>query len=57
MAAATEQVAVLDEDVWRAWLQKRKLREEATFRKARMAGGILLVLVASGCVLYRLVVV
>jgi hypothetical protein len=56
MPAATEQVAVLDEEVWRTWLQKRKLREEATARKARMAGGVVLILLVFGCVFYRLVV-
>jgi hypothetical protein len=49
-----DQPAVLDEEVWRAWLQKRKLREEAAARKAKMAGGIVLILLAIGCAVYRL---
>ncbi len=56
MPAATEQLPVLDEEVWRAWLQKRKRQEEATTRKAKMTGVILLVLLFFGSAFYRLVV-
>jgi hypothetical protein len=51
-----EKEPVLDEEVWRAWLRKGKLREEATARKAKVLGGILLALLAAGGTLYLLVV-
>jgi len=41
---------VLDEEVWRAWVHKNHLREQATFRRLKIAAGIVLAAVAAGCV-------
>jgi hypothetical protein len=45
-----ETSAVLDEEVWSAWLHKNRLREQATFRRLKIAAGIVLAAVAAGCV-------
>ena len=45
-----ETSAVLDEEVWRAWVHKNHLREQATFRRLKIAAGIVLAPVAAGCV-------
>ena len=47
---------IVDEEIWRALLQKGKLREEATARKAKVLGGIVLVLLAFGSAFYLLAV-
>lgn len=54
MATTTEHYAVVDEEIWRAWIQEGKLREAATARKAKVFGGIVMVLVAIGGVFYLL---
>jgi transposase-like protein len=36
MSLAIEDQPVVDEKIWRAWLQKGKLREETTARKAKV---------------------
>jgi len=55
MSTLTVQSAVLDEKVWNAWLVKSNLREQATARRARMAVGIVVCLLALGYGVYRLV--
>lgn len=52
MLTATENPPVVDETVWQAWLKKRNLSEAATFRKAKIFGGIALVLLVLGDVYY-----
>ncbi|MBZ5602958.1 MAG: hypothetical protein LAO79_11680 [Acidobacteriia bacterium] len=47
---------MLDEMVWRAWLENSNLRGQASARKMKIAGGILLISLLLGTVVYRLVV-
>jgi len=47
---------LLDEEIWQAWIQKSKLREEATARKLKRLAQIALLLLAVGVVFYLLVV-
>jgi hypothetical protein len=53
MLVAAENPAVLDEEIWRAWLQKSKLREQATARKAKLAAAVVLPLLVLAGVAYR----
>jgi hypothetical protein len=46
MSTSIVHEAVLDEKIWRAWLQKGKLGEQATARKARLVALIALVAAA-----------
>lgn len=46
----------LDEEVWRAWLEKGRLSEIAAAKRAKVVGGIILALVVSGGLFYRIVV-
>jgi len=50
---ATEPPAILDEEIWRAWLQKSKLRERATARKAKLAAAVILTLLVLAAAGYR----
>jgi hypothetical protein len=52
MSTATENQPVLDEKVWRAWLQNNELRQKATARKATIIGAIVAVLLALGSAIY-----
>jgi hypothetical protein len=52
MSTATENRPVVDEKVWRAWLQNNELREKATARKATIIGAIVAVLLALGSAIY-----
>ena len=45
-----ETPAVLDQEVWRAWVHKNHLREQATSRRLKIAAGIVLPAVAVVCV-------
>jgi Tfp pilus assembly protein PilN len=54
MDTVIQQSQELDEQVWRSWIEKRKLNEQASARKMRMAGGIALVVIALVAVGYRL---
>jgi hypothetical protein len=54
MLTATEDPPVVDEAVWQAWLKKRNLSEAATLRRAKIFGGIALVLLVLGDVYYVL---
>jgi len=56
MSTATEYQPVVDEEIWSAWLQKNKLREERTARRVRVLGGIILALFAFGSAFYLLAV-
>jgi len=44
--------AVLDQEVWRAWVRKNDLRERATFRRLKIVAGIVLAGIAIGCVYF-----
>lgn len=56
MHTATNDRTLLDEEVWQAWIQKCKLREEATARRLRKLAKIALLLLAVGAAFYLLVV-
>ena len=51
---AVDQTAVLDEERWKAWVAKGKLREQATARKFKMIAGLALSLLAAGTAGYLL---
>jgi hypothetical protein len=44
--------SVISQDMWRAWAEKDKLREEATARKAKVLAGVALILMAISGGLY-----
>ena len=48
MDTCTKDQTLITEELWRAWVQKGKLRDKATARKAKVLGGIVLVLLAFG---------
>jgi hypothetical protein len=56
MSTATDDAPVLNEKVWRAWIEKGKLRDQAIARRARVLGGIVLSLLACGSAIYLLAV-
>jgi hypothetical protein len=56
MSTATDDAPVLNEQVWRAWIEKGKLRDQAIARRARVLGGIVLSLLACGSAIYLLAV-
>jgi hypothetical protein len=49
-------VNVVDEEIWRAWVQKGKLRDQATARRLKLLAEIALVLLALGGAFYFLAV-
>jgi hypothetical protein len=56
MDTLTNARPLLDEEIWQAWIQKRKLREEATARRLKKLARIALPLFAVGAVFYLLLV-
>jgi len=56
MDTLIQQSPELDEKVWRGWLEKRRLREQAAARKMKMAGGIVLAVLVLGAAAFRLFV-
>ena len=54
MATATVDEPVVDEQIWRAWVQKGRRREEETVRKMRLVAGVVVILLALGGAFYRL---
>ena len=52
MSTASATTPVLDEAAWKAWLEKGKRQQRATARKAKVTGGIILVLLAMGSAFY-----
>ena len=45
-----ETYAVLDEQVWRAWVHKSEVRERATFLRLKIVAGIVLAAIPGVCV-------
>ena len=54
MYTVADDPPAVNEELWRAWVKKGKLREAAVARKARILGGIVLVLLAFGIAFYFL---
>jgi hypothetical protein len=54
MSTVNETAPVLDEAVWEAWLQKGKRQEQATMRKARIFGVIVVILAVLASAVYAL---
>jgi hypothetical protein len=48
------ETSVLEEEIWRAWVQKGKRREKGSARTARMLAGAAAVLLAMGSGFYFL---
>jgi hypothetical protein len=56
MATPSIEAPALDEKIWRAWVEKRKVRERATARKMKIMGGVALGIFALGSAIYLLAV-
>jgi hypothetical protein len=54
MSSSMDDSGLLDEQIWRVWEYKRKLREEKAARKIKIAAAIILVLLAIGGAFYLL---
>jgi len=54
MDTSTNDQAVVNEEIWRAWVQENKLSEEATARKLKLLAGIVLFLLVLGSAFYFL---
>jgi hypothetical protein len=54
MATATVDEVVVNEEIWRAWVQKGRRNEQATVRKMKLVGGIVLIMLAFSAAFYRL---
>jgi hypothetical protein len=52
MDISTEAQPVLNEEIWRAWIQKGKRREESAARKFKIVAGIVLLALALGTAIY-----
>jgi hypothetical protein len=48
--------SIISQDLWRAWAEKGKRREEAMARKAKVFAGVVFILMAIGVGLYFLAV-
>lgn len=56
MDTSTNDQAVVNEEIWLAWVQNNKLREEATARKLKLLAGIVLILLSLGSAFYFIAV-
>ena len=56
MYTTTDDTPVANEEIWRAWVQEGKLREQATARKLKVVAGTALILLAIGSAFYFLAV-
>lgn len=54
MATANKDAPVVNEEVWCAWVERGRLREKETARKAKVIGGITLIALTLGGALYLL---
>jgi hypothetical protein len=52
MYTSTNEGSVVNEEIWHAWVQKGRLRDQAAARRGRMLGGIALVILALGIAFY-----
>jgi hypothetical protein len=44
--------SVVNEEIWRAWLQKGKLRDQARARRSKVLGGVTLAILGVGMAFY-----
>ena len=54
MNASAVDHAVLSEETWRTWVQKNRLRDQATARRVKLLAGIFLILLALASGFYLL---
>jgi len=54
MSQSTNEEAVIDEQIWRAWVQRGRQREQATSRTAVVLAGITFVLLVTAGTFYLL---
>jgi hypothetical protein len=54
MSASKNDESVVNEEVWRAWIQKGRLHDQAAARRGRILGSIALVILALGTMFYYL---
>ena len=52
MLTSTDDQLVVNEEVWRTWIQTGKLRDQAGARRRKVLAGIAFVLLAIGTVFY-----
>jgi len=52
MIAQVQETPVVNEQIWRAWVQKGKLQERASMRKLKLCGGFVLGFLAVGTAFY-----
>jgi hypothetical protein len=55
METSPDHTPLVDEEVWQEWVQKCKLREEATARKSKTLAKIASALFVVGAIFYLLV--
>lgn len=55
MHASKNDEPVVNEEIWRAWIQKGKLRDQAAARRGRLLGRIVVITLALGAAFYFLV--
>ena len=56
MDTYTNDETAISEELWRTWVRKGKMREEARNRKLKVVAGIALGLFASGTAIYVILV-
>ena len=54
MSQSTNEEAVIDEQIWRAWVQRGRQREQATSRTAVVLAGVTFVLLVTAGTFYLL---
>jgi len=54
MSLSSNEEAVIDEQIWRAWVQRGRQREQATSRTTVLLAGVALILLAVAGTIYVL---
>jgi hypothetical protein len=54
MATGTVEEVVVDEEIWRSWVQNGIRQERAAFQRLKLVGEIVLIMLAFGAASYRL---
>jgi hypothetical protein len=55
MSPSTEDQFVLNEEIWRGWNEKRKLRERQLARKVKIEAAVVFAFLAIGSIVYLVV--